>query len=87
MPKPDVPPPPHKVVVVYAVTKEGGVRDARIRESTDACFDETAIAAVRHWSFEPARSGRVAVEQEDLETTFNFVLGEATETQDLMHGP
>lgn len=77
MPNDDTPP-PQVVTVVYTVTSEGVVEAARVRESTDVCFNETAIAAVRSWRFRPARANGVAVDQEEMETTFRFVVGETT---------
>jgi TonB family protein len=71
-----------EVTVVYRVTRKGEVENARVRETTDACFNEAAIAAVRSWRFEPARSNGDAVDQEDLETTFKFVFSEATTAVD-----
>lgn len=53
-----------------------------MRESTNPCFDEAAVAAVRSWRFEPARRGGNNVEQEDLETTFTFVINEEAKTVD-----
>lgn len=78
---------PQKVVVVYTVTSKGTVEGARVRETTNACFNEAAIAAVRGWRFEPAKSKGVTIAQEDIETTFNFVLGESTRSQDFDASP
>lgn len=73
---------PQKVTVVYRVTRKGAVEDVRVRESTDPCFNETAIAAVRSSRFDPAMQDGVAVDQEDLETTFKFVINSETAAQD-----
>ncbi|MFZ5617203.1 MAG: energy transducer TonB, partial [Pseudomonadota bacterium] len=73
---------PQKVTVVYKVTSKGAVEDVRVRESTDPCFNDTAIAAVRSTRFDPAMKDGVTVDQEDLETTFRFVLNSETTAQD-----
>ncbi len=73
---------PQKVIVTYRVNTQGEVENARVRETTDACFNETAIAAVRTWRFQPARSGGGVVNQEDLETTFTFVFNAETVSED-----
>ncbi|MCB2112891.1 MAG: TonB family protein [Parvularculaceae bacterium] len=82
MPKAGETPTPQKVTVVYKVNEDGAVEEVRVRETTDACFNEAAIAAVRSWKFEPARRGGYYVEQEDLETTFTFVINEEAKTVD-----
>ncbi len=75
------------MIVVYTVTTKGAVENARVRETTDACFNDTAIAAVRSWRFEPRKANGVTVDQEDIETTFNFVVNEDTTAQDFDAAP
>ena len=73
---------PQTVIVTYTVTKRGYPVDVRVRETSDECFNETAIAAVRGWRFEPRRVNGKPQQQEYLETTFKFVLEEPTEVDD-----
>ncbi|MEQ8178047.1 MAG: energy transducer TonB [Amphiplicatus sp.] len=69
--------PEHRVSVVYDVAKDGTPENVTVRESTDPCFEETAIAAVRGSLFEPQRVNGRKQPQEDMETTFRFVFEEA----------
>ena len=73
------PAPSASVTVVYEVTADGRPRNVRVRESSDPCFDDTAIAAIRNWDFEPRRVNGRRMSQEDLETTFVFILEEETQ--------
>lgn len=68
------------VTVAYTVTRNGSPVNVRVRESSNPCFNDTAVAAVRNWNFEPRRVNRRRVAQEDLETTFVFVFQEETQT-------
>jgi TonB family protein len=70
------------VTVNYAVNRNGQTESIRVRESTDPCFEETAISAVRGWTFEPRKVNGRAVSQADLETTFTFQLSAPTATQE-----
>ncbi len=69
--------PEHRVSVVYDVAKDGTPENVTVRESTDPCFEETAVAAVRGSLFEPQRVNGRKQPQEDMETTFRFVFEEA----------
>ena len=71
-----------RVVVAYKVTRIGRVERARVRESTNACFDDAALAAARGWTFEPRRVDGKVQPQEDLETTFTFTFDAETATDD-----
>lgn len=71
-----------RVIVVYAVTDEGRTEGARVRETTNACFNEAAIAAVRSWEFTPRKVDGRPVAQEDVETTISFTLKTATKMFD-----
>ena len=82
MPTGSKPTTPQRVTVVYSVTAKGATEGVRVRETTDACFNDTAVAAVRSWRFEPAKRNGVTVNQEDIETTFKFVVGETTASLD-----
>jgi TonB family protein len=75
-PPPDAPIRKESVIIVYRVLKDGRTADIRVRESTNSCFNDAAVAAARTWSFEPARAGGKKVEQEDFETTVSFVFSE-----------
>lgn len=71
----------HKVIVAYEVTRDGLTENIRVRETTDPCFNEVAVAAVRGWTFE-----RASVSDE-LETTFTFVYEEPTDAEDFDAAP
>lgn len=73
---------PQTVVVTFDVTREGITENVRVRESTDECFEETAINTVRGWTYEPRRVNGRAKSQTDLETTFTFVFEKTTSTED-----
>lgn len=48
-----------RVVVTFVVSDSGKVEEARVYESSDSRFDESALDAVRQWRFLPAiMSGR-----------------------------
>jgi len=70
-----------QVTVTYSVDKQGRPRGVRVRETTNACVNDAAVAAARGWTFEPRRSGGKAVAQEDLETTFTFKFDEYNEAE------
>ena len=67
------------VTVVYSVTRDGQAESVRVREASDPCFEDAAVAAVRGWRFEPRRVNGRARAQEDMETTFRFVFEEDTQ--------
>lgn len=87
LPPQGAPTAPQTVTIVYAVSKEGRVEDARVREASDACFNEAALEAVRDWRFEPRKVDGEARAQEDLEATLKFVLNEATQAEDFDAAP
>ncbi len=72
MPAPGAGPKEAKVTIAYSVTRKGAVENARVRETTDPCFNDAALASARRWTFEPAQLGGKAIEQGDVETTFEF---------------
>ncbi|HPE31972.1 MAG TPA: TonB family protein [Parvularculaceae bacterium] len=41
------------VDVMYDITSEGTTENIRVVRSTDSCFDNAAVDAVRKWRFEP----------------------------------
>lgn len=73
---------PQTVVVLFDVNREGETERVRIRESTDSCFETTAKAAVRAWTYEPQKANGRPVRQEDLEVTFTFVFDGETIARD-----
>jgi TonB family protein len=70
------------VTVAFGVTVEGLTENVRARESTQACFEEAAVAAVGGWSYKPRRVDGAPQPQDDLESTFTFVIEETAEIQD-----
>ena len=70
---------PASVTVVYEVRRDGQPRNVRVRESSDPCFNDAAVAATRNWDFEPRRVNGRRMVQKDLETTFLFVMEEETQ--------
>ncbi|MEQ1931654.1 MAG: energy transducer TonB [Parvularculaceae bacterium] len=82
LPQAGATPAPQRVTVAYDVSRKGLPENVRVTRSTDACFNETAIAAVRSWTFEPRRIDGAAAEQTDMETTFTFVMQQQAALQD-----
>jgi len=41
------------VDVIYDITSQGTTENIRVEQSTDSCFENAAIEAVREWRFEP----------------------------------
>lgn len=72
----------HKVTVVYTVSKDGEPEDVRVRETTDECFNDTAVATVLTWRFKPSTFNGKAMAQEGVETTFIFRYDETTQEGD-----
>ena len=68
-----------RVAVMYDVTRDGRPQNVRVRETSNPCFNDAAISAIRNWEFEPRRVNGRRRAQEDLETTFVFVLEEETQ--------
>jgi protein TonB len=65
-----------EVVVVYDVTLDGEVTNARVVESTPTgVFDEAALAAVRSWRFKPPLVDGVAQPAFDRRSTVAFQIG------------
>lgn len=70
------------VTVAFSVTKEGLPESVRVVETTDACFNDAAVAAVRGWKYTPRKVGGHRQPQEGLEATFTFVFQEPTEIRE-----
>jgi len=81
-PAPGVDIEPQKVVVLFDVNARGDTERVRVTDATDACFEPTAVAAVRMWKYSPRRVDGHAESQEDLETTLTFLLTEETQLTD-----
>lgn len=64
--------PVETVIIAYDVSKDGVAENVRVRESTNPCFEETAVATVRGAHYAPKRVAGRPVDQEDLEATFIF---------------
>lgn len=73
---------PPRVVVAFGLNEAGHPENVRAVESSDPCFEEAAIAAVRGWQYKPRRVNGVPHNQEGLETSFTFVLEEPAEVAD-----
>jgi protein TonB len=43
------------VYVIFVVSKQGRVEQAKVQKSTNPAFDAPALKAVKRWSFEPGR--------------------------------
>jgi len=43
------------VYVIFIVSKQGRVEQAKVQKSTNPAFEAPALKAVKHWSFEPGR--------------------------------
>ena len=68
------------VVVVYDVTVEGRVMNARIVESEPAgVFDEAALATVRSWRFNAPMIEGERVATQNRRSTLTFQVGERDE--------
>ncbi len=67
---------PQTVTVLYDVNPNGAVENVRVAESSNPCFEDVSISAVRGWYYERGRG------QTGLETTFSFVLEEETRAID-----
>ena len=62
------------VQIAFRVSRKGLPKEARVMESSDPCFEETAIAAVRSWTYEPRRSKNGTPQEDELETRLIFEL-------------
>lgn len=73
---------PQEVTVLFSVNKEGFPENVRAIASTDDCYEDAAVAAVRGWRYEPRRVNGRKREQSDLETTFIFEIAKQTQALD-----
>ena len=82
MPPPGQVAAPQSVTVAFDVNEHGFPENVRVVESTDGCFEEVAVAAVRSWKYVPRSVNGRARPQEELQTTFTFIFQEATLIED-----
>lgn len=71
-----------RVDVAFKITAEGLTQDVRVMRSTNACFEEAALAAVRSWVYTPRRVNGQNQPQEDMEATFIFEIDSASPSAD-----
>lgn len=60
------------VTVAFTVTSAGRIAAERIANSTNACFDEAAMNALRRWRFEPRKVDGAAKPAYDQVQVFRF---------------
>ncbi|GJL93791.1 MAG: hypothetical protein DHS20C05_01960 [Hyphococcus sp.] len=72
---------PQSVTISFDVTKNGEPRNVRAQSSTNSCFEEVSVAAVRAWEYSPRRVNGKRKAQESLEATFTYVLNKPTLTE------
>lgn len=65
--------PRESVEVAFNVTGRGVVSGARVAASSNPCFNEAALNALRRWTFEPRTIEGKARPAYDLRYTFQFV--------------
>lgn len=64
--------PVETVEVAFNVTRRGVVTAARVAASSNQCFNEAALNAIRRWSFEPKSEDGVVKPAFDIRYTFRF---------------
>lgn len=62
----------NRVDVAFTVDNDGLVKDVRVMRSTDPCFEEAAVSAVRSWVYERRRGNSRRQPPEEMEATFIF---------------
>lgn len=61
-----------KVTVIFDVTVEGRPANARVIQSTNSCFDETAVSTIQRWRFDPKTVDGAARPDLGKQATLNF---------------
>ncbi len=61
-----------RVDVAFTINAAGLTEDVRIMRSTNECFEEAALSAVRSWIYAPRQVQGRSLPQEDMEATFIF---------------
>ena len=64
------------VLVEFDVTPDGSVVNPRVVDSTNSCFNRTALRAVERWKYQPKVVDGEAVGRTGVVTQFSFALGE-----------
>ncbi|ULQ47054.1 energy transducer TonB [Flagellatimonas centrodinii] len=64
------------VVVEFDVTPEGAVVNARVLDTTNACFERAALRAVERWKYQPKIVDNQAQPRFGVRTQITFQLGE-----------
>jgi len=64
--------PDESVTVSFTITASGRISGERIAGSTNACFNEAALNAIRRWSFEPQKVDGVNRPAYDQSHIFRF---------------
>ena len=64
--------PSQRVTVNFTVNRDGETENVRVVDSTDECFEESAIAAARRWRYEPRKVGGVRASQPDVEVAIIY---------------
>lgn len=72
----------HSVVLQFDITRGGQTENVVVLQSSDSCFNETAVAAVRGWEYQPAQKNGRRVSQEGIIVTLSFLMNEPAETED-----
>ncbi len=60
------------VVVDYRITAAGRIAGMRVSQSTNACFDDAALNAIKRWRFEPRTVDGAARPAYDQKYSFSF---------------
>ena len=60
------------VVVAFDVDQDGSLKNILVRESSNTCFDNAAISAVKNWRYKPALEDGRPVEQSGNATRLSF---------------
>lgn len=63
------------VAVKFDVLEDGSVDDVEVLDSTDPCFEASAVAAVRRWRYEQRVVEGASVVTQDVRTTVQFEVG------------
>jgi len=60
------------VVIDYRITAAGRITGIRVSQSTNACFDDAALNAIKRWRFEPRTVDGAARPAFDQKYSFSF---------------
>ena len=62
----------HRVDVAFDISRDGLTENVRIMQSTDPCFEEASLSAIRSWTYEPRMVDGRSRPQMEMEATFIF---------------